>query len=131
MSDTLEDEAREWPEAWSPPPWSAVPTGETTEDGTPIFHVVCDGYEDEAPLVCGSAGEAWPLFEADAKLLAAAPEMLGAVKAMLAVNDGIVDAMAATDDPREASRIATAGGPQFSAALEPLRAIVALATGAE
>ena len=61
---------REWPEAWSPPPWNAV-----QEEETGLWQVVCDGYNDETPIVCAGT-QSWPLIEADAHILAAALDLL-------------------------------------------------------
>lgn len=64
------------PSSFSPPPWSAV-----EEDGK--WSVVCDAYEDETPGICGNHSKAWPLFREDARLIAAAPDMLEALQAFV------------------------------------------------
>lgn len=71
-----EDEtSREWNEAYSPPPWSAIEEGGK-------WLVVCDGYNDETPTVFAGT-EAWPLSEADAHLGAAALDLRDALQEMV------------------------------------------------
>jgi len=68
------DDAREWDKPYLPPPWSAV-----QDDETGLWEVVCDGYDDEIPVVCAGTA-AWPLSEADANILAASLDLLEALK---------------------------------------------------
>jgi len=66
------------------------------EDGK--WSVVCDAYEDETPGICGNHSKAWPLFQEDARLIAAAPDMLAALRAM----DQICPRLQVTDDEKRA-----------------------------
>lgn len=105
----IEDEGREWDKPYLPPPWSAV-----QDDETGLWEVVCDGYDDEMPIVCAGT-EAWPLSEADANILAASLDLLEALKAAVALSDGL------------AARNGWERLPEADAMLERMRAAIAKA----
>jgi len=98
-----ETEGREWGEAYSPPPWS-VEVHEDFKgdgfDGFTSYMVVCDGYDDETPIVCVGHPK-WGLSEADAKIIAAA---LGALEVCRRIRDGDPDSMTTLDLAGQALR---------------------------
>lgn len=66
-----------WDQPHLPLPWSAV---EDEDDGK--WKVLCDGYEDETPIVCVGT-RSWPLSEADARIIASALDLLAAAQAVV------------------------------------------------
>jgi hypothetical protein len=63
--------------SWTPGPW--VINNDDQDD----LKIESAGYEDETPGVCGSHSPQWPLTDADAALIAAAPDMLAALEACI------------------------------------------------
>ena len=66
--------------AHTPGPWRFY-AAEEAPNGKP--GVYSRYYSDEDVAVCGNHSKAWPLIEADARLIAAAPDLLEALKAAL------------------------------------------------
>jgi hypothetical protein len=62
---------------WTPGPW--VINNDDQDD----LKIESAAYQDETPGVCGSHSSQWPLTDADAALIAAAPDMLAALEACI------------------------------------------------
>lgn len=81
--DTHEEDKPTWNEGFQPPPWSAEPD----EDFGPVeglpdleaYCVVSYGYNDEMPIVCAGTKN-WPLWREQALILAAALELMAALR---------------------------------------------------
>ncbi len=64
----------------TPGPWMAE------QDQKGRWRVYCDAYSDEAPLVA-KGSQVWPMSEEDAHLIAAAPDLLEALRALAGARD--------------------------------------------
>lgn len=60
----------------TPGPWEVEEDG--LRDG--VWRVVSQAYSDETPGICGAHSKHWPLTKEDADLIAAAPDLLKALK---------------------------------------------------
>lgn len=67
--------------AHTPGPWEAQQFEERT-DRPDRWGVVSKHYSDEEPGICADHSKAWRLSEEDARLIAAAPDLLASLRAM-------------------------------------------------